>query len=142
MKKLILILSIILSGNAVFAQDTVMRPGRSYSPDSEGNMVAGPEEDDPRFPGGTPALIDYISKNLRYPKEARGKNIQGKVILRFVVKRTGKVEDIIIIKDIGAGCAEEAVRVVKAMPDWIPAKQNGQTVNTFFTLPVNFELSK
>jgi periplasmic protein TonB len=95
----------------------------------------------PTFPGGQQALMDYLAKNIRYPAAARENGIQGSVVLQFVVDETGNISSIQVLRDIGGGCADEAVRVVKAMPQWTPGKQNGAAVKVYFTLPVAFRLA-
>jgi protein TonB len=94
----------------------------------------------PEFPGGQSALVDYLSKNIHYPTQAKEKQIQGKVIVRFTVNSIGKIENAIIARGVGSGCDEEALRVVNAMPQWKPGRQNGKAVNVAFTLPINFSL--
>ena len=94
----------------------------------------------PEFPGGQSALVDYLSKNIHYPTQAKEKQIQGKVIVRFTVNSIGKLENARIARGVGSGCDEEALRVVNAMPQWKPGRQNGKAVNVAFTLPINFSL--
>ena len=92
------------------------------------------------FPGGPTKLYEYLAKNIKYPQQARETGTQGKVYLTFVVERDGSITDIKILRDIGSGCGEEAIRVVKSMPKWQPAKQRGKVVRQQFNLPVNFSL--
>jgi TonB family protein len=94
----------------------------------------------PSFPGGETELLKYISQNLRYPALARENFIQGVVALTFVIAKDGSVRNVNIVKDIGGGCGNEAVRLVEAMPNWIPGEANGRPVNVRFTLPVRFKL--
>lgn len=94
----------------------------------------------PTFPGGTTALMQYLSRNIKYPPVAEENGIQGRVICQFVVERDGSVSDVRIAKGIDPSLDKEAVRVVSSMPKWIPGKQNGQTVRVKFTLPVTFRL--
>lgn len=94
----------------------------------------------PEFPGGQAAMMKFLSEELRYPNEARDKNISGKVIVKFVVDTEGYIKNAEVIRGIGAGCDEEALRVVRKMPRWKPGKQNGKAVNVFFHLPVSFVL--
>lgn len=75
-----------------------------------------------------------------YPEIAKESNIQGRVTVKFVVNEEGNVSDIIVVKGIGGGCDEEAVRVVKKMPKWKPGKQNGRPVKVYFSLPITFRL--
>ena len=95
----------------------------------------------PSFPGGEREMLKFLSENIKYPALARENNIQGTVALTFVVDKDGSIADVNIIKDIGAGCGKEAVRVVKAMPKWNPGEANGQKVKVRYTLPVRFRLT-
>jgi protein TonB len=94
----------------------------------------------PEFPGGQAELLKYLQKNLRYPAAARENGIEGKVVLQFVVDEGGKISEIQTVRDIGGGCAEESIRVVRSMPPWKPGKQNGNAVKVYFKLPVTFKL--
>lgn len=94
----------------------------------------------PQFPGGDGALIKYLGENIKYPKAARESGIQGKVFVSFVVEKDGKVTNIRILRGIGGGCDEEAIKVVQNMPDWVPGKQRSVPVRVQFNLPVNFIL--
>lgn len=94
----------------------------------------------PGFPGGERDLMAYLAKNIEYPTLAREANIEGVVVLGFVVGKDGSINDISIMKDIGGGCGKEALRVVKNMPRWIPGEANGHAVKVRFTLPVRFKL--
>ena len=97
-------------------------------------------EEMPMFPGGDIKLMKFFAENLVYPEIAKRAGVEGKVILSFVVDKNGKIVDISILKRIGAGCDEEAIRVLKMMPDWIPGKQNGIPVLTRINIPVVFKL--
>ena len=97
-------------------------------------------ESAPSFPGGTAALMQFLSDNLKYPMMAREANIHGTVFLSFIVSKTGEISDITVLRGIGGGCDEESVRVVKLMPKWEPGKQRGVPVKVRFTLPVKFIL--
>ena len=97
-------------------------------------------ENDPEFPGGMDALYKYLAENIKYPKLAQENGITGKVYLTFVVERDGSITDIKTLRDIGGGCAAEAIRVVKSMPKWKPGKQRGKAVRVQLNLPVNFNL--
>jgi protein TonB len=94
----------------------------------------------PSFPGGEAELLKYLAENIKYPPLARENNIQGQVVLSFVVGKRGEITDVTIIKDIGGGCGKEAVRVVESMPRWIPGEANGNPVKVRFVLPVRFKL--
>ena len=97
-------------------------------------------EEMPKFPGGDSELIKFFSQNLVYPEIAKRAEVEGKVILSFVVDKSGNIVDIKVLKSIGAGCDEEAMRILKIMPVWIPGKQNGNPVFTRINIPVVFKL--
>ncbi len=98
-------------------------------------------EDQPSFPGGEEARIRYLQENLRYPQMAREAGIQGTVFVTFVVERDGSVTDVRVIRGIGGGCDEEAIRVVRNMPRWTPGRQRGQPVRVQFNMPIRFVLN-
>lgn len=94
----------------------------------------------PEFPGGMNELNKYLAENIHYPQMAKESGIQGRVFVTFVVERDGRVTDVRVLRGIGGGCDEEAVRVVKNMPKWTPGKQRGKPVRVQFNLPVKFTL--
>ena len=94
----------------------------------------------PTFPGGDGEMMKFLGKNIRYPPVAQRNGLEGLVVLSFTVSRTGEISDIEVIKSLGGGTDEEAVRVVKTMPKWTPGKQNGRAVPVKFTLPVRFTI--
>lgn len=106
----------------------------------EDNQVLEVVEQMPTFPGGPKALMQYISENIKYPTIAQENGIQGRVVVRFVVKKDGSVGEVQILRGVDAALDKEAVRVVKSIPNFIPGKQNGHAVNVWFTLPVAFKL--
>ncbi len=97
-------------------------------------------EEMPTFPGGEEKMISYISSHVKYPQIAKENGITGRVYVKFVVDKEGKIKDATVLRGIGAGCDEEALRVIRTMPDWKPGKQNGRSVPVFFNLPINFSL--
>lgn len=97
-------------------------------------------EEQPRYPGGTNALMAYLRDNIKYPAEAAKAGIQGKVIVQFVVGKAGTVRDVKSIRNISPELDAEAVRVVAAMPKWVPGYQSGEAVNVRYTLPVDFRM--
>ncbi len=97
-------------------------------------------EQQPEFKGGMAALGQYLQSNLKYPAAARKANVQGRVFVRFIVTKTGEITNVEILKGIGFGADEEAIRVVQNMPRWKPAMQSGKLVNVQFNLPINFQL--
>ena len=98
-------------------------------------------ENDPEYPGGMEALYKYLAENIHYPQIAKENNITGKVYVTFVVEKDGSIANPRILRDIGGGCGQEAVRVVKSMPKWKPGKQRGKSVRVQFNLPVSFNLN-
>ncbi len=98
-------------------------------------------EDKPGFPGGDAAMYQYLGKNINYPSQARRMGIEGRVFVQFVVNQDGSISDVQAIKGIGAGCDEEAERVIKSMPKWKPGKQRGRAVKVRMVLPVFFKLN-
>lgn len=94
----------------------------------------------PVFPGGEKELLSYIGKNLKYPIIDQENNVQGKVILRFVVSKTGMVDKVEVLRSLSRTADSEAIRVVKSLPKFIPGRQNGANVSVWFTLPVTFKL--
>lgn len=97
-------------------------------------------EEDAAFPGGQGAWNKFLRKNLKYPKQAKRMGIEGNVYLSFIVDRTGTISDIQVIREVGGGCDEEAVRVLKASPKWTPGKQRGKAVIQRMTLRIVFRL--
>ena len=98
------------------------------------------EEEMPEFPGGMTKLADYLAKNIKYPQMARESGIQGRVFVQFVVEPDGSVSNVAVMRSLGGGCDEEAMRVVKSMPKWKAGKQRGKPVRVSYILPVNFKL--
>ena len=97
-------------------------------------------EEMPSYPGGEGKLMEYVAKNIKYPQIARETGIQGRVFVGFVVEPDGSVSNVKVLRGIGGGCDEEAMRVVKSMPKWKPGKQRGKAVRVSYMLPVNFKL--
>ncbi|MCI5056972.1 MAG: energy transducer TonB [Flavobacteriales bacterium] len=94
----------------------------------------------PRFIGGEVALNQYISDSLRYPELAKKAGIRGTVYLQFTIEKDGSLADIKVMRGIGGGCDEEALKLVKAMPKWLPGRQASDIVRCSYNLPIKFEL--
>lgn len=92
----------------------------------------------PMFPGGESALMEYLSQQLQLPESAIRDNINGRVVVRFRISASGEIADIQVLRSLSPDCDQEAIRVVKGMPKWIPGRQNGKPVDTFFNLPIRF----
>ena len=97
-------------------------------------------EQNPMFPGGDKALMQYLQKNLKYPAQAQENGIQGRVMVQFVVNKDGSIVEPKIIRPVDPSLDKEAIRVVSSMPKWTPGKQRGKNVRVRFTLPVTFRL--
>lgn len=98
-------------------------------------------EEMPEFPGGPEALYPYIRENLKYPEKAIKQGVEGIVHLTFVVETDGTLSDIKVLRGIGAGCDEEALRIVRGMPKWKPGKQRGKAFRVRYNLPIRFKLN-
>lgn len=122
-KKLMTLLLAMLACMSVYAQEP----------------VAG-ETCPPQFPGGDAALIGFLNENIKYPPKAAQDKVEGKVIVQFLVKKTGKIDDVKVLRAVRKDLDKEAVRVIKMMPDFIPAKQNGEVTDMLYTVPVSFKL--
>ena len=109
-------------------------------PKEEETKVFDVVEQMPQFPGGQQALFEYLSKNIKYPVIAEENGVQGRVIVTFVVERDGSITDVKVVKSVDPSLDKKAQRVVKAMPHWIPGKQNGSAVRVKYTVPVTFRL--
>lgn len=96
----------------------------------------------PYFPGGTPAVLNYLSKNIVYPAQAVTDKIEGKVVLQFTITKKGRIKDVEVIKSAHPLLDAEAVRVLERMPKWVPGKKDGKPINVKYALPVSFRLNK
>jgi TonB family protein len=98
-------------------------------------------EESPHYPGGGEMMNKFLQENIQYPKAALEASIQGTVYMTFVVEKDGSITDVHVLRGIGGGCDEEATRVIKRMPKWIPGKQRGKPVRVQFLMPINFKLA-
>ncbi len=94
----------------------------------------------PQFPGGEAALMKFLSSHINYPPMAAENNVQGKVIVQFVVDKTGKVGEVKVVRNVDKDLDNEAIRVCKALPKFTPGRQNGRPVSVWYTLPIQFKL--
>ncbi len=129
---MIALLFVLIHTTAAGQTDTVKD---SKAASIERNDVYTTVEIMPKFPGGEAALLNYLSNNLKYP----GEGIHGKVFITFIVEADGKISDVKILRGLDYGPVnEETLKVIKAMPDWIPGKQKGKNVAVRYTLPIQF----
>ncbi|MBD0259501.1 MAG: energy transducer TonB [Cytophagales bacterium] len=124
---------------SVALADPANDPDANPGPDADG--VYTEVEQMPDFAGGFPALATYLSQNLKYPAEARTNNVTGTVFVEFVVRADGSVEAAKVLRGPDASLGVEAVRVVQAMPKWVPGQEKGQSVPVRYVLPIKFALS-
>lgn len=94
----------------------------------------------PEYPEGMTSMLKFLAQNIRYPEVAKKENIEGMVVVQFIIAKDGSITDPHVVKGIGGGANEEALRVVKMMPKWTPGMQKGQAVNVQFNLPIRFQL--
>jgi TonB family protein len=94
----------------------------------------------PAYEGGEMEMYNWLGENVKYPKEAKENGTTGTVIVTFVVETDGSISNVKLLKDVGDGCGDEAIRVIKAMPKWTPGKQDGKPVRVQFTMPIRFTL--
>ena len=128
---------LILYEDSDYETEIVPIPISTYQSGDEIFMVV---EESPKYIGGDEARIKFLQNNIQYPEKAREVGISGTIIVTFVVEKDGSLTDIRILRGIGGGCDEEAVRVIKLMPNWNPGKQRGKAVRVQFNMPVKFTL--
>ena len=126
-----------VGGEVLKAKEEIAQP---EPPKEEENKVFDVVEEQPSFPGGQGALMQWLSDNIKYPVIAAENGVQGRVTVQFVVSKTGSISDVKVVRGVDPSLDREAVRVVSQMPKWTPGRQNGTTVNVRYTLPVTFRL--
>ena len=137
MKKGLVLLMLCLLPAMLFGQDkgTISTEGTV-----KGEQIYDIVEQYPEFPGGYSALTEWIDDNLKYPVEAAMDGIEGRVIVQFIVRPTGKIVDAKVVRGIAPSLDKEALRLINIMPNWIPGRQKGKAVNVRYTLPITFKL--
>ena len=118
--------------------DVVVKTEAQTEPDDKPFDVV---EQMPEFPGGQEALMQFLRQEIKYPKEAEEKGLQGRVVVRYIIEKDGSISEVEIAKSVNEYLDAEAVRVVNAMPKWKPGKQKGEPVRVKFTIPITFRLS-
>ena len=124
---------------AVHEQVVVKEPEPEKAKPKEEEIFVAVEQQ-AEFPGGQGALMKFLSNNIRYPESAQQNDIQGRVIVKFVVEKDGSIGNVTVVKGVDRDLDREAIRVVKKMPRWQPGKNNGVAVRSYFNLPVTFRL--
>ncbi len=126
------------NGEILKAKEVIAQPEPPKH--EEENKVFDVVEQMPSFPGGNQALMEYLSKNVKYPVVAQENGVQGRVVVSFVVERDGSITDVKVVKSVDPSLDREASRLVSGMPKWIPGKQNGSAVRVKYNVPVTFRL--
>ena len=123
---------------AVFCLTTVSAQKTVVS--QKNDKVFDVVEQMPEYPGGMQALFEFISQNIKYPADAQKQKVEGRVLAKFVIETDGSISDLEVVKHAFPSLDAEAVRVIQAMPKWIPGRQKGQAVRVKFVMPINFSL--
>lgn len=123
-----------------FKKNDAQQQTEEVAPQPVEEKVIDVVEQFPSFPGGQGELMRYISSHLKYPSESEENAIQGKVVVKFVVCADGSIKDCQVMKSVHPSLDAEAIRLISSMPRWIPGKQNGVAVSTYYTVPVMFKL--
>lgn len=108
--------------------------------EEDADMIYQVVENQPEFPGGTSALMQYLSNNIQYPEASKEKGVQGRVVVQFIVNKDGSISDPVVARSVDPNLDKEALRLVSSMPMWKPGMQRGKPVRVRYTLPVAFKL--
>ena len=125
--------------NFIDVSDVVVEPEKPVV-DNKPEEIFHSVEQMPQFPGGEAALMKFLSSHINYPPMAAENDVQGKVIVQFVVDKTGKVSDVKVVRSVDKDLDHEAIRVCQALPKFTPGRQNGRPVSVWYTLPIQFKL--
>lgn len=137
MKKSLVLLMLCFLPAILFGQDkgTISTEGTF-----KGELIYDIVEQQPEFPGGYGALTQWINDNMKYPVEAAMDGIEGRVIVQFIIRPTGKIVDAKVVRGIAPSLDKEALRLINIMPNWIPGRQKGKAVNVRYTTWITFKL--
>ena len=113
-------------------------PAKDYNTKEEAYTVV---DSMPEYPGGMNAMMSFLSSNITYPQQAKNDTISGRVFINFIIEKDGSVTNVNVLRGIGSGCDEEAVRVISSMPKWKPGMQNGEAVRVSYNIPIKFALN-
>ena len=147
MKKALLLLFILSAGQFISCgtEKSILRNDTSYveaKKETETDKVYQVVEKMPEFPGGKQRLLDWVMKNIQYPVEAREMGIEGRVIVQFVVNKSGKAVEPVVVHSLHHLLDDEVIRLIESMPTWKPGKEKGVPVRVQYTMPINFRLSE
>lgn len=137
---------LFVAANSIYAAQNEEKPVAAYDlpdppPEKKKEEIHMVVDVLPEFPGGIEGLTQFLSSNIRYPREAQEKKIQGRVICRFTVKSNGTIDSVKVVRGVEGSLDEEAMRVLRSMPAWKPGELDGKAVNVWFTMPIVFRLS-
>lgn len=118
----------------------VLKPMAGFDAPNSSDDVFMVVEQMPEFPGGSMGLLEYLRTTIRYPQEAKVKNIQGRVMVEFVVEKDGSITEATVVKSVDKLLDDEALRVISIMPKWSPGTQRGEAVRVKYTVPISFRL--
>lgn len=151
MKKIFITLAILINGSymiQIYAQEkaevsvvdviVLQESSKNIQNSRQIERPYNSVEQMPQFPGGEEALKNYIKESLQYPRIAQENGVQGQVIVRFIVKKDGNIEDIQVLRSLYPACDKEAIHLVESMPKWTPGMQNGKAVDVYQVIPVKF----
>jgi periplasmic protein TonB len=138
----VLVLSVFLALVYGFPTYGQSNPSRADSTRASQDTVFTVPEVAPHFPGGQDALLSFLNKQVTYPVEAKEKDIQGRVIVSFVITKEGHVSDVHIARSVHTSLDKEAMRVVRLLPNWAPGTINGRPVAVRYNLPISFKLEE
>ena len=124
-----------------YTKTTIVKKEEAPKQETTEDEIVNVPEEIPMFPGGMEELMKFLQKEVKYPKEAQDKGIQGRVVVQFVVNKDGSITDAKVVKSVDPLLDAESLRVVNAMPNWTPGKDKGEAVRTHFTIPVSFRLA-
>ena len=158
MSRFVMLISLVMMSPVCFSQpgDTVNhRPNRDGQLDkldmgksdavppafADSSQVFAIVDKMPSFPGGETAMLEFLKRNLKFPEDAKENGIDGKIFLSFIIETDGRITNVKVDRGItGGGLNQEAIRVVKSMPDWIPGTNKGRVVRVSYKLPITFKL--
>jgi len=128
---------VFTAGDKHMTGNSYSDPAKAYNAETGVYTVV---EQMPEYPGGMNAMMSYLSSNITYPQQAKNDTVTGRVFINFIIEKDGSVTNVKVLRGIGSGCDEEAVRVISSMPKWKPGVQNGEAVRVSYNIPIKFAL--
>ncbi|OFY52189.1 MAG: hypothetical protein A2W85_00345 [Bacteroidetes bacterium GWF2_41_31] len=128
---------VFTAGDKRMTGNTYTDPAKAYNAKEDVYTMV---DSMPEYPGGMNAMMSFLSSNITYPQQAKNDTISGRVFINFIIEKDGSVTNVKVLRGIGSGCDEEAVRVISSMPKWKPGMQNGEAVRVSYNIPIKFAL--